>query len=177
MHRLVKTRRRLLAVALVLGTTATVQPLPAQGAPPGAGPEGPLAAISAVLRFRLSWLEDATPVDLCSLYEQAGRPAQFPGEVPAELRNQLGLLNGLGAVTAAPVCPPGSDEPVPRLVQFNRVTISDSVAQIRLRVRKGDQSHIEDYSLKSRILGGWDVVEVRTWGRLYVMPPRRSRER
>lgn len=173
MHRMVRVMRCLAGAALVLFATAAVQPL--TGQKPSAGePEDRLAVISAILRFRLYWLEDATPVDVCSLYEQAGRPARFPAELPTELRNGLGLLNGVPAVTETPVCPaPAAAVPPARVVQFHSITVGDTLAQVRLLVRKGDQSHIEDYSVKPAFTPGqWDVADVRLWGRLYVVQPR-----
>lgn len=167
--------RRFGAAVLVLAATVLAQPLAGQAPSSGLGDER-LAVVNAVLQFRLYWMEDATPVDVCSLYVQAGRPAGFPAGIPTELRDALGLLSGVAAVIDPPVCPASADAvPKPRLVQFVRMAVADSVATVRLSVRKGDQAHLEDYSVRRGALGGWVAVEVRLWGTLYVHPPRPDR--
>lgn len=175
--RMVKRAWRFGAAVLALGAAGFTQPLAGQEPAPGPGDER-LAVMNAVLQFRLTWLEDTTPVDVCSVYEHSGRPAGFPAELQPELRNALGLLSGVEAVTAPPVCPaPIGAAPRERRIQFEHVTVGDTLAAVRMLVRKGEQVHREDYVVKMGIVGGWRAVEMRLWGPTYYYSPRRDGNR
>jgi hypothetical protein len=165
MHRMVKASSAVGGAFLLL-SSMFVQPARAQSAPTV---EGGLAVVNAVLRFRLYWLEDRTQFDACSLYAQSGRPATFLEGIPSDLRDLVGPVAGEGdpcAQTSAGVDPPS------RIVQVHSLTQQDTLAQVRLLVRKGDHSHIEDYTLRRTFTAQWDVADLRLWGRLYVAPPR-----
>ncbi len=154
--------------AAFAGAMLLAQPVASQAVRPASEPP---SVLEAVMRQRLYWMEDRTPFDPCSLHAHAGGAAALPAELPVELR---------GLVLAAPAaggCAAG--EAVaralpPRVVRVESVAVADSVATVRLLVQKDDHVHREDHTLARRrgALGGWGVVEVRTWGRLYVHLPR-----
>lgn len=172
MPRLVKPGTWVLGVILAL---AVLQARPAHGQDAGTGGEG-ISVLNAVLRHRLFWMEDRTPFDPCSLHIQSGRPANFPDSIPPELR---GLVAVLAPGTVPDLCSDraAAARALPsRVVRVGAVTPADSVVQVRLHVQKGDRAHTEDYTVKRGPLGGWNVVEVRMWGHLYVVPARRARE-
>jgi hypothetical protein len=158
-----------LVVLLAVGIGgAFLRPLSAQQVPTAA--PSTAGVVNAVLRFRLHWLEDLTPMDLCSL-DSHGREALLTAIEP-ELR---GLVRGLTTKSC-----PRADQPetATRQVRLHSVVQYDTVATVRLFVQKGDHSHIEDYTVKRLVLlrpEAWDVADVRVWGRMYVVPPRNPR--
>ena len=165
MPRVVKAGR--VAALLLLAGTVLVQP--------AAGQSGEnLPVLTAVLRYRLYWMEDRTPFDPCSLYAQGGTPSNFPGDIPAELRPLVGALES-GTVPASCADAAAAARALPeRVVRVYSVAVRDSVAHVRLHVRKGERAHTEDFTVKRALLGGWDVTEMRMWGRMDVVSPRRA---
>lgn len=126
--------------------------------------------MNAVLRFRLEWMEDRTPLDLCPLYAQAGRT--IIDSIEPELRTFV------VEPTDGPCVHGPSTGPQLKQVRVQSVVQNDSMAQVRVSVLKGDHHHLEDYTVKRLSLlrpGVWDVMDVRIWGRMYVVPPRDPR--
>ncbi|HEX6912643.1 MAG TPA: hypothetical protein VF142_19710 [Longimicrobium sp.] len=152
----------------LLGAVLLVQPVASQPAPSASEPASVLAA---VMHHRLYWMEDRTPFDACSLQAHAGSAAAFPGDLPADLQALV--------LDVAPAASGGCSDRAavaralpPRVVRVESVTFTDSVAQVRLLVQKGDHAHREDHSVRRTPLGAWDVAEMRMWGHLYTHPSR-----
>jgi hypothetical protein len=166
MPQLVKLRRSLAGALLVIGASLAGPPALSQSTMAGEG----FSAMVAVMRYRLSWLEDRTPFDPCSL---SGQSASAVDSIPADVRELVGTLAG-GTVPTMCADPAAVARALPpRVIRVQSVTPGDSVAQVRLHVRKGDHSHTEDYTVRRTPLGGWQVAEVRTWGHLYAIPAQR----
>jgi hypothetical protein len=151
---------RALRLTVLGGLTATgaavAQPAPRE-----------LAAVNAVMDFRLNWVGDATPFNACSIYTIAGRPSDFPA----------GLLPGLvrGLDRADHPCDgrtpgvPGARVPE---VLVDSVRVLGETARVFTTIHRGEVSYCEDYSLVHAGAGRWAVAEVRTYGALREYPVR-----
>jgi hypothetical protein len=127
-----------------------------------------LSAIVEAMYFRRSALEDSLPFDACSVYEQSGRPAQFPTGVLPGLR---ALLDRPGADPCG-VPKPSAGSRYERIVRVLSVQMADSAAQVHLNVRRGEWTYTEVYYLTARVDdGAWAFREVRMYPPVHTTPP------
>lgn len=163
--------RRILASVLVL---LTVPALPVSGPRPLRAQDSPQRAIalSAVMQFRHEWMADNTPFDVCSTFELLGRPSDFPSSLPSQVR---GLLDGEPTSCAGR---PAWNAASKRRALPQRVAFTDSLARVRLWIRWGEQSYVEDYVLaphRGRAGLPWRVETMTLHGQsfedLVALPP------
>lgn len=152
------TRGALMAV-LGLGTAA------AGAAGQSAGHE--MAAVNAVLDFRLNWMRDATPFNACSVYVATGRPANFPAGILPPLAR--GLDRPSAACEGRAPATPGAWTPQ---VLVDSIALRGETAAVFLTVRRGEISYHEEYSLVNPTATRWGVHEIRTYGALREYPAR-----
>jgi hypothetical protein len=153
----------ILSIALLL-------PVAAQG--PNATGDDAMSVLIEVMRHRLTWMEDRTAFDPCSLYLHGGQPANLPEVVPRDVRELVGTLAD-GMVPAVCADRVALARALPeRVVEIEGVTLGDSVARVRIHVRKGELNHSESYSLRRGVVGGWAVIRVEQFDYLQVTPPR-----
>lgn len=128
-----------------------------------------MAVANEVIGFRVNWMGDATPFDACSIYQAAGRPAEFPEGISPPLRRALDRTErpceGRSPET------PGAWTP---RVAVESMIISRDTAAVFVTVRKGEISYYEEYSLSSGRPGQWSTRGVRIWGALREYPIRPS---
>jgi hypothetical protein len=111
--------------------------LPAQdGRPPSR-----VSAINAVIDYRLNWMGDSTRFDACSVYRAAGS-AQ---DVETEL---LPAFRGFVGARGAPCEAPETVDPRREVrVLVDSMNLSGPEGQVYLTVRRGEQTHEEEYQL------------------------------
>jgi hypothetical protein len=118
-----------------------------------ASPE--VAAINAVIGYRLSWINDSTTFDACSVYRVAGSPQQVAS----------GLLPGFRDWFLASAKPCGQGAaPDPRRevrVLVDSLSLTESTGRVYVTVRRGEQTHNEEYYLVNPTPGlTWAVDRV-----------------
>ena len=139
-----------LAIAvLVLGTRAD---LSAQTS----GPTTPkMSAINALIDFRLHWINDSTTFDACSVYRAAGAsPQRVADELFPGIRDWF--------TASAKPCSDASVDPNRDIrVIVDSLSLSDSTGRAYITVRRGEQTHEEEYYLVNRVRGlNWAVDRV-----------------
>lgn len=130
-------------------------------------PSPEVAAINAVMDWRLNWMGDPTPFNACTVYMAAGEWKDFPSGI------RPGLIRGLDR-TSAP-CDGRTPERAGAwrpAVAVDSVVVQGERATVYVTVRKGELSYHETYSLVNPSPSGWGVSEVRTWGGLREYPVR-----
>ncbi|MDB4890472.1 MAG: hypothetical protein JWL61_2327 [Gemmatimonadetes bacterium] len=148
-------------VFLALTTLVACHPMRAQSVAPTSALPTELAV--AILTYRASYLERATPIDACSLVRVMSAPGDFPEKFPRLLRSQFDRQVG-DACSPAPQ-PQRDTVPEKSAISFERTVNVDSAGIVRLVVRTGENLHREDYSVRKRPgERGWVVGEVRIWG-------------
>lgn len=161
-HQLVS---RAVSIALAALASAAPNPLIGQTAPP----ENPLSAIVEAMFFRRTALGDSLPFDACSVYEQGGRPTEFPN----------GILPGLRLLLDRPVADPCSVPKPSAGSRYERLVRVDSVVpgepgtvRVHLHVRRGEWTYEEVYYLAAGSGGQpWSLQEVRTYPPIHTTPP------
>jgi hypothetical protein len=145
--------------ALLQGTSASAQ---------STSGSAKIAAVNTVIDYRVTWMEDSTPFDACSVYEGMGKPANF-SSVLARLARRVVAL---GAEPCAGASGAAVQRPS-RVVRVDSVALGDTLGTVRVTVSKGEKRIIETYTLRrlpnrSR----WGVREVTLSGalRVYARP-------
>lgn len=112
-----------------------------------------VAALTAVVDYRLHWVGDSTRFDVCSVQ------SMLAGNVGGELPDLVQGLLTEGCNAQAP----GPESSV----HVDSMTLSgDSLARVYLTVRKGEHRYFEDYAVYTPCRGGrvgW-VRDIRIWG-------------
>jgi hypothetical protein len=123
-----------------------------------------IAAVNAVLEYRVVWMEDLTPFDACEVYVAMGRPLDFPGVLTRQARR---VVQPEGDPCS--VAPSGTARRPSRLVRVDSVVLGDTLGIVRLAVQKGEKRILETYRLRPRTGGSaWGVRDVTLWGALRV---------
>ncbi len=127
-----------------------------------------VAALNAVVGYRLTWIGDSTPFDGCSVFRRIGSREQVTS----------GVLPGFRAWFTGSLRPCVEGEPVDRrretLVRVDSLALSDSAGRVWVTVRRGEQTHREEYWLKNPTPGlSWAVDRVVLSGasRTYFVRP------
>jgi hypothetical protein len=100
-----------------------------------------VAAIDEMIGFRLNWINDSTTIDTCSVYRVAGAPEQVASGLSAAFRGWF--------LASAKPCDTGQeiDRRYEKRVLVDSLAVSDSTGQIYVTVRRGEQTHTEEYHL------------------------------
>ncbi|HEX8243709.1 MAG TPA: hypothetical protein VF541_09440 [Longimicrobium sp.] len=123
-------------LAVGLGLAARAQ-LPAQGGRPA--PQ--VAALNAVIDYRLNWMGDSTRFDACSVYRAAGSREAVDAGLRAAFRGSI-------ATRPAPCGAPESTDPRREVrVLVDSMNLSGAEGRVYLTVRRGEQTHEEEYQL------------------------------
>lgn len=127
-------------------------------APARAGAQGhavprPVAALNAVIDYRLNWMNDSTTFDACSVYRTVAPPEQVASGL-------LVAFRGWFTRSAQPCSPAPVDRNRERRVLLDSLTVADSTARVYLTVRRGEQTHNETYALFRPGSDTWAVREV-----------------
>ncbi|HET7460697.1 MAG TPA: hypothetical protein VFJ82_05600 [Longimicrobium sp.] len=112
-----------------------------------------VAALNAVIDYRLNWMNDSTTFDACSVYRTVGPPQQ----VAAGL---LLAFRGWFTATAQPCASTPVDRNRERRVLVDSLTVTDSTARVYVTVRRGEQTHNEAYDLFRPGSDTWAVRQV-----------------
>ncbi|HET7229807.1 MAG TPA: hypothetical protein VFJ16_07390 [Longimicrobium sp.] len=127
-----------------------------------------VAAINAVIGYRLYWISDSTAFDACSVYRAAG----------SQQRVVDGLAPGIRDWFMASAKPCGDaaagDPRRESRVLVDSLAVSGAVASVYLTVRRGERTHREEYRLMNPTPGlTWAVDRVVLSGAVrnyYVRP-------
>lgn len=166
------TRVAIAAAMLLHASIGYAQPAQALRVPPTAALPTELAV--SILTYRASYIERATPIDACSLVRVMSAREDFPGKFPPWLRSLFDRQDSDPCSPSVPVTLPDGSMPVKAMVSFEPTVNVDSAHVVRLAVRKGENVHREDYTVRKRPdAAGWGVTEVRIWGaaRVYFVSP------
>jgi hypothetical protein len=127
-----------------------------------------VAALNAVIDYRVNWIRDSTTFDACSVYRTIGSPEQVSAGLLAAFRSRL----------STPTSPCGSRETLdPRRemrVLVDSVNAFGSTGRVVVTVRQGEQTHREEYWLVNPTPGEtWAVDRVVLYGaiRTYYRAP------
>lgn len=124
-----------------------------------------VAAVNAVVDYRVVWMQDTTAFDACTVFVAMGRPASFPAVLTPQARRVV------ASVTGDP-CSEGkalAGQRRSRIVRVDSVALGDTVGTVVLTVRKGENRVLETYRLRPRSSGSeWGVRDVTLWGALRV---------
>ena len=121
--------------------------------------DGPASAVNAIIDYRVQWLGDSTRISACSLARALGEPPGFPQQIRPPFRPLLDRQTN-------PCAGPSTvDERWPKEVRLDSLVLGDSVGHAYVTVRRGEQTHREDYLLRANPRGQrWFVREMRMWG-------------
>jgi hypothetical protein len=130
-----------------------------------------IEAINAMISVRRSWLNDSTVIDACSVYRVAGTPQQVAA----------GLLPGFRDWFLASAKPcenaPKVDPRYEKRVLVDSLALTDSTGQLYVTVRRGEETHREEYHLvrPTPRSTDWAVrrVVISHMSRSYWVPPGR----
>lgn len=159
MHQVVARTVLLGIAALLHGTSASAQ---------STVDSARIAAVNTVIDYRVTWMEDSTPFDACSVYGGMGRPANFSAVLARPARQVVAHDTAPCAATSGA----GARRPS-RVVRVDSVALGDTLGTVRLTVRKGEKRIIETYTLRRFSNGpGWGVRAVTLTGalRVYARP-------
>ncbi len=123
-----------------------------------------VAAVNAVIDYRVSWMEDVTPFDACRVYEAMGTPGDFAGALTRPARRVVAADPNpcVGVSRAAPRLPA-------RIVRVDSVALGDTTAIVYATVWKGEKRILETYALRRNPGGAfWGIRSVTQWGALRV---------
>lgn len=160
MHKVVARSVLFGIAALLQGTSASAQ---------STLDSAKIAAVNTVIDYRVTWMEDSTPFDACSVYEGMGKPANFPSVLARPARRVV--------ATGAEPCAGASGAAVQRpsrVVRVDSVALGDTLGTVRVTVNKGEKRIIETYTLRRfSNRSGWGVRAVTLTGalRVYASPP------
>jgi hypothetical protein len=160
--------KRLAAAALVALALSACAGLNAQSNRHGSRQ---VAAIDEMIAFRLNWINDSTTIDACSVYRVAGPPEQVASGLSPAFRQWF--------LSSAKPCEgaPEVDKRYEKRVLVDSLALSDSTGQLYVTVRRGEETHREEYHLvrPTRRSTSWavDRVVISHMTRSYWVPPGR----
>lgn len=145
---------RVIAATLWTGVVAPLMPAAAQ-ASPEAG-----RAISTVMDYRRSWLDDSTRFDACKVQQAMNGARDFASHIIEPVR---GLLDD---PTAPCPRPPRNPREYRAVVLVDSLRLADTTARVYLTVLRGEFRHREVYALRRGLSSSayMAVEEVRLWG-------------
>jgi hypothetical protein len=165
MHQVVRAVS-LAMFALALSACATLN---AQSNPRGSRE---MAAINGMIGFRLGWINDSTTIDACSVYRVAGTPQQVAAELLPGFRDWF-LASAKPCESSVGVI----DRRYEKRVLVDSLALSDSTGRIHVTVRRGEQTHTEEYHLVRPTPRSTDWAVTRVvfshMSRSYWVPPGR----
>ena len=126
---------------------------------------GPVGALNAVLAYRVSWMDDSTHFDACSVYRAAGSQQDVAS----------GLLPPLRNLVAAPAggcdAPMAMDRNREVRVVVDSMSLSPTSGRVFLTVRRGELTHREEYELVDPSWWAVRRVVLSDATRTYFAPP------
>lgn len=155
--------RPTMKLATLLGLATACSAGDAKGQ--GTTDERKVAAVNAVVDYRVVWMQDTTAFDACTVFVAMGRPANFPSVLAPQARRVV-------ASAAGDPCSEGkalAGQRPSRIVRVDSVALGDTIGTVVLTVRKGENRVLETYRLRPRSSGSeWGVRDVTLWGALRV---------
>ncbi|HSU14817.1 hypothetical protein [Longimicrobium sp.] len=129
------------------------------------GAASKVAALNAVIGYRANWLRDSTKFDACSVYRTVGSPEQVSAGLLPAFRDLL-------VARAAPCDTPETVDPRREVrVLVDSVNLAGPNRRVYLTVRRGEETHREEYQLVNPDAWAVDRVVLSGAVRFYYARP------
>lgn len=150
---------------LLAGTATACGFVPPAGAQPLHASDAVARAVSTVMDYRRSYLDDPLPFDACTVQRAlSARMEDLASQLVAHVR---GMLDD-----AETPCPRPSRQGR-SVVLVDSVRLSDSIAHVHVTVLRGELIHREVYALNPGSTAVYmGVRDVRLWGNSQAYPAR-----
>lgn len=125
-------------------------------------------AVSTVMDYRRTWMDDPLPFETCSVRRALGGTDDFAAQLAPQVRS---LLDNVEAPCPRPAAPGRN------LVHVDSVRLADPAVLVYVTVLRGELIHREIHELDPGTSGAYmGVRAVRLWGNVQIYPayPRRD---